>query len=58
MPRKGDVLGYARISTSDQDLDGQTNRLKEAGAIRIFSDVISGKKFERAGLSELIDHAR
>jgi len=27
-------------------------------AVRIFSDVISGKKFELAGLNELIDHAR
>lgn len=58
MQRKGDILGYARVSTSDQDLDGQTSRLKEAGAIRVFSDVISGKNFDRAGLNQLIDHAR
>lgn len=58
MQRKGDILGYARVSTSDQDLDGQTSRLKEAGAIRVFSDVISGKNFDRVGLNQLIDHAR
>ncbi len=58
MPRKGDVLGYARVSTSDQDLDVQTRRLKEAGAIRVFSDVISGKNFDRGGLNQLFDHAR
>ncbi len=58
MSRKGDVLGYARISTSDQDLDVQTGRLNEAGAIRVFTDIISGKNFDRVGLNELIDYAR
>jgi DNA invertase Pin-like site-specific DNA recombinase len=53
-----DILGYARISTEEQELDAQTNRLKEAGAIKIFTDVISGKIFKRAGLEELINYAR
>ena len=56
--RKGDILGYARVSTADQDVAAQEDRLRQAGAIRVFSDVISGKQFERPGLSELIDHAR
>ena len=56
--RVGDILGYARVSTDDQDLAGQRQRLAEAGAIRIFGDVISGKRFDRPGLAELIDHAR
>ena len=56
--RKGDILGYARVSTADQDLNGQISRLKEAGAIRVFEDVVSGKQFERPGLSSLLDHAR
>jgi DNA invertase Pin-like site-specific DNA recombinase len=54
----GDVLGYARVSTDDQDVEGQRRRLKTAGAIRIFEDVISGKHFERPGLSQLLDYAR
>jgi len=54
----GDVLGYARISTDDQDLEGQRHRLKQAGTIRIFEDVISGKRFERPGLARLLDYAR
>ena len=33
-------------------------RLIEAGAIRVFTDIISGKRFERPGLTELIEHAR
>lgn len=56
--RQGDVLGYARVSTADQDVAAQEDRLRQAGAIRIFKDVISGRQFERPGLSELIDHAR
>ena len=39
----GDILGYARVSTGDQDVAGQTMRLEKAGAIKIFTDVISGK---------------
>lgn len=54
-----DVLGYARVSTTDQGLDGQRRRLREeAGAIRIFDDVISGKTFERPGLAALLAFCR
>lgn len=54
-----DVLGYARVSTPAQDLDGQRHRLREeAGAIRVFDDVVSGRTFERPGLEALIDYAR
>ena len=56
--RAGDTLGYARVSTNDQNLDAQRARLIEAGAIRVFTDIVSGKRFERPGLAELIDHAR
>lgn len=54
----GDILGYARVSTGDQDVAGQTMRLEKAGAIKIFTDVISGKSMERPGLAELIAYAR
>lgn len=54
-----DVLGYARVSTAEQDLEVQRRRLRdEAGAIRVFEDVASGKSFERPGLSDLLDYAR
>ena len=56
--RAGDTLGYARVSTNDQNLDAQRARLIAAGAIRVFTDIVSGKRFERPGLAELIDHAR
>lgn len=58
MSRIGDMLGYARISTSEQDASAQHERLEAAGAIRVFEDVISGRKFDRPGLTELLDHAR
>ena len=56
--RSGDTLGYARVSMHDQHPEAQNVRLIEAGAIRVFTDIISGKRFERPGLAELIDHAR
>jgi hypothetical protein len=39
----GDILGYARVSTGDQDVAGQTLRLTRAGAIKMFTDVRSGR---------------
>ena len=56
--RSGDTLGYARVSTPDQCLSAQRIRLLEAGAIRLFTDVASGKRVDRPGLAELIEHAR
>ena len=54
MTRMGDVLGYARVSTGDQDLTGQKLRLEAAGALRVFEDVRSGRTMDRAGLRELL----
>ena len=54
----GDVLGYARVSTGDQDVASQTMRLEQAGAIRVFTDVRSGKSMDRPGLTELLAYAR
>ena len=50
--------GYARVSTGDQDVAGQTMRLTEAGAIKVFSDIRSGKTMERPGLEALLAYAR
>ncbi len=54
----GDVLGYARVSTGDQDVTGQTMRLEQAGAIRVFTDVRSGKSMDRPGLAGLLAYSR
>jgi DNA invertase Pin-like site-specific DNA recombinase len=54
----GGILGYARVSTGDQDVAGQTMRLERAGAIKVFTDIKSGKSIERPGLAELLAYAR
>lgn len=54
----GAILGYARVSTGDQDVAGQAMRLEQAGAIKVFSDVQSGKNMDRPGLAELLAYAR
>src|SRR6267143_2126778 len=57
-PSMSHILGYARVSTDDQDLASQKRRLEAAGAFRVFEDVISGKTFDRPGLTDLLDHIR
>ena len=54
----GDILGYARVSTADQDVAGQCMRLTQAGAIKVFTDVRSGRTMDRPGLHSLLDYAR
>ncbi len=46
------LVGYARISTSEQSLDPQTDELKSEGCDEIFTDVVSGAKNQRPGLEE------
>ncbi|HTW52474.1 MAG TPA: recombinase family protein, partial [Stellaceae bacterium] len=52
----GDV--WASHATGDHDVAGQTMRLTEAGAIKVFNDVRSGKTMERPGLEALLAYAR
>jgi DNA invertase Pin-like site-specific DNA recombinase len=54
----GDMLGYARVSTGDQDVTGQAMRLEQAGAIKVFTDVRSGRSMDRPGLEALLAYAR
>lgn len=52
------LIGYARISTADQNLDLQSDALKAAGCERIFTDQMSGARGDRAGLARALSHAR
>ena len=51
-------IGYARVSTTDQNLDLQLTALKEAGCSRIFQEKISGAKKDRPELQRLLDQLR
>lgn len=52
------IIGCARVSTDDQNLDAQTDALTSAGAERIFADKISGAKRIRPELDKLLDQLR
>ena len=52
------LVGYARVSTSDQTLDPQSDALKLAGCQIIYEDVVSGAKVDRPGLNKAIDYVR
>jgi len=51
-------IGYARVSTADQNLAAQLEALKEAGCIKIFREKASGAKRQRPELSRLLDQLR
>lgn len=48
------LIGYMRVSTDDQNHDLQRIALTEYGCEKIFSDTISGSKFNRKGLDDAI----
>jgi len=51
-------IGYARVSTHDQNLELQLDALKAAGCERLFQDTASGASATRAGLDDVLDHVR
>jgi DNA invertase Pin-like site-specific DNA recombinase len=52
------LIGYARVSTQDQNLDLQLDALDKAGCERVFTDTASGAKAARPGLDDALSHAR
>ena len=52
------LIGYARVSTDDQNLNLQRDAIKQLGCDQIFEDQLSGAKAERPGLREALKYAR
>ena len=48
------TYGYARVSTSGQDLAAQEAELMAAGAAKVFKEKVSGAKTDRAELAKVI----
>lgn len=47
------LIGYARVSTSDQNLDRQLEQFYKVGVEKIYSDKMSGKNFDRKEYQEM-----
>ena len=52
------LLGYARVSTDDQELINQRNELQAAGCSRVYAEKITGAQRKRSELDRLLDHLR
>jgi DNA invertase Pin-like site-specific DNA recombinase len=51
-------VGYARVSTIDQDPALQLDALAAAGCVKVFEDRASGARTDRAGLQSALDYVR
>ncbi len=52
------LIGYARVSTQDQNLTLQIDALTKAGCEKIFEDKVSGTRAERPGLAKALELMR
>ncbi|NOU22152.1 MAG: recombinase family protein [Methyloglobulus sp.] len=52
------LIGYARVSTQDQNLAMQISELRQAGCQRLFDDKISGTRADRPGLGKALEMLR
>lgn len=52
------LVGYARISTADQNLSLQMDALAQAGCCKIFTDQMTGSAANRPGLSAALEFVR
>ena len=51
-------IGYARVSTNNQNLELQIDALKKAGCEKIYRDIASGARTERPALNEMVNNLR
>ncbi len=54
----GMKIGYARVSTGDQNPRLQIDALEEAGCEKIYTDQVSGARTDRVKLQEALEYAR
>lgn len=52
------LIGYARVSTQDQNLDLQIEALRKAGCKKVFEDKLSGSRADRPGLAKAMEMLR
>ena len=52
------LIGYARVSRIEQNLELQVNKLQEKGCIRIFTDKMTGATFDRKELTAALAFLR
>ena len=52
------LIGYARVSTQEQNLDLQVEALKKIGCEKIFEEIVSGIKTDREILNETLSYLR
>jgi DNA invertase Pin-like site-specific DNA recombinase len=57
-PSKGMLIGYARVSTIDQNLALQRDALNEAGCGKIFTEQLSGGVTDRPALRDALEFVR
>ncbi|CAM5371270.1 hypothetical protein ECAE60S_01499 [Eoetvoesiella caeni] len=52
------LIGYARVSTQDQNLELQREALTKAGCQKVFEDKVSGTRAKRPGLDKALEMVR
>jgi DNA invertase Pin-like site-specific DNA recombinase len=57
-PGAGVLVGYARVSTADQNTDAQLTALHAAGCVRVFTESASGALRQRPELAAALDYIR
>ena len=53
--KSGMIYGYARVSTDGQSVEAQVRQLAKAGCAKVFREVASGAKTDRAQLRKALD---
>ena len=52
------TVGYARVSTSEQNISTQIEMLREIGCEKVFTDIASGVREDRVGLNDMLSYLR